>query len=129
MCRFTLSSRHFCGILDCANKIWFRDNGTKQYGATHVERTPKDWASHFLSAKTSFYFSNHILSCIKTNRQTLLSAPIPQCLKQDFHYTQNAQKALDTNSANARNIDTSPSSDTSQIDIPICGIVVVVSSK
>ena len=36
MCRFALSSCHFCGILDRANKTWFHKNGTKQYGTTEI---------------------------------------------------------------------------------------------
>eukprot|EP00957_Ditylum_brightwellii_P135812 10358502-Ditylum_brightwellii.AAC.1 len=71
-----MSSKHFCGVLHCANKVW-----------KHRECTPSSWTRHFLAACFSYFFSHHVLRSVASDTKHLKSKKVSWYLQQDARFS------------------------------------------
>jgi len=71
MSKRTMEKPHHCGIWSTSNMEWRRRHGTRQFGRTHRDRTPKAWAQTFLSVRHSRCFAQHIQKCMASSNPNI----------------------------------------------------------
>jgi len=83
-----MTDNNIRGVFNQANQTWIGRHGTRRFGSTYRDQTPKAWATTFLAAQYQQAFSQHLINCTDAlNPFRANTKKLPFRLRGDPRYT------------------------------------------